>query len=108
MAGPDFIEIGTDDVDAARAFYEAVFGWRFEMGEGGGMATEDTRMVGLHGGDAPSVIPYIAVPDIEAAIDRARAGGGALEGEIADEGPLGKFATCIDPRGAKFGLHQRV
>ncbi|MEX0311342.1 MAG: VOC family protein [Tateyamaria sp.] len=104
----DFIEIGTDDIAAARAFYEGVFGWRWvAMGEGPqGYFSDGARQVGLHGGDTPCVVPYLQVTRIEEMVARVTARGGALTGAITEAPGLGRFATCTDPRGARFGLHQ--
>ena len=108
MAGPDFIEIGTDDHGAAKAFFGAVFGWGWvQMGDGPAGDFEDgARRVALHDGDVPCVVPYVAVDDIEAAVGRVLRGGGTVIGDVDDAGPLGRFATCADPRGARFGLHE--
>lgn len=112
MAPPDWIEIGTDDRAAAREFYGAVFGWDWRPLKGrdaeAGYFVDGARRVGLHGGDEPCVVPYIAVTDIEAAVAKIRERGGAVMGEIAEAPGLGRFATCTDPRGARFGLHQNT
>lgn len=105
---PDFIEIGSDDIAASRAFYERVFEWSWvPMGSGPtGFFSDGTRKVGLHGGDTPCVVPYLSVMSVEDMVARVTEAGGSLMGEITDAPGLGRFATCIDPRGARFGLHQ--
>jgi uncharacterized protein len=106
--GRDFIEIGTDDRDATRAFFEGVMGWTWEeMGTGGaGFLTDGTRKVGVHEEGAPNMVPYLAVDDIETAVARVRSAGGELMGHIAEAPGFGRFATCTDPRGVRFGLHE--
>lgn len=109
MAGPDFIEIGTDNRDATSAFFADVMGWTWEsMGEGpSGYFTDGTRMVGLHEEETPCMVPYLAVDDIDAAVARTESAGGSLMGSIADAPGFGRFATCADPRGVRFGFHQK-
>ncbi|MCK0167152.1 VOC family protein [Jannaschia sp. S6380] len=109
MTAPDFIEIGSDDPAAAKAFFGALFDWPWVAMDdaGAGYFEDGARQVGLNGGDAPCVVPNLAVPDIDAAASRVAELGGTLMGRIENAGPLGRFATCKDPRGARFGLHQR-
>ncbi|MFK7834844.1 MAG: VOC family protein [Sulfitobacter sp.] len=108
MNGPDFIEIGTDDPARTTAFFEAVMGWSWQDMDGGrgGYLTDGTRKVGVHEEGTPCMVPYLLVDDIEAAVARVTANGGALMGEIADATGYGRFATCIDPNDVRFGLHQ--
>ena len=108
MSGPDFIEIGTDDEDATRAFFENVMGWSWEMlGEGpAGFFTDGKRQVGMHVEETMCMVPYLNVADIAATVARVTAARGTVMGEIAEAPGLGRFATCTDPRGVRFGLHQ--
>jgi predicted enzyme related to lactoylglutathione lyase len=116
MAGElSFFELGVDDVERGRAFYEGLFGWRFERGPSGKGFTIATPNVpgGMHGGDAGAA-PYVffEVEDIEAALTRVRELGGAVE-ELGIEGDeesvarFGRFKLCRDDQGSSFGLHQR-
>ncbi len=61
MAGEvAFFEIGVEDTERGRAFYEGLFGWQFDQApSGGGHAIETPNMPGgMHGGDkSPS--PYV-------------------------------------------------
>jgi len=57
-----FFELGVDDVERGRAFYQGLFGWRFEDGPSGQGFTISTPTIpgGIHGGDpeaAPRVLP---------------------------------------------------
>jgi uncharacterized protein len=115
MAGEtSFIELGVEDTERGRAFYEALFGWRFEPGPGGGGWGIEMANVrgGMHGGDR-GASPYVffAVDDIEAAIGRVRELGGTVE-EVDVEGGeesqrrFGRFKLCRDDQGSPFGLHQ--
>lgn len=104
----DFIEIGTPNAEAAKAFYAALFGWEFsDYGSGpGGLVRAGDRLVGLHEEDDPCVVPYLDVADIETSVAQVTDLGGTLMGQVTDAGELGRFATCLDPLGARFGLHQ--
>jgi uncharacterized protein len=110
-----FFEIGVEDVERGRAFYEELFGWRFEPGpseQGFTIATPNVPG-GIHGGDREAR-PYIffAVDDIEAAVVRVRELGGAVddmdvEGDQESVATFGRFKLCRDDQGSTLGLHQR-
>ena len=108
MAGPDFIEIGTDDPASTTAFFAGVMGWEWtENSEGGGgYFTDGTRKVGIHQEGTPCMVHYLSVKNIDVAVAKVKSAGGALMGDIADAPGFGKFVTCTDPRGVRFGLHQ--
>jgi predicted enzyme related to lactoylglutathione lyase len=85
MAGElSFLELGVADVERGRAFYEGLFGWRFEGGPSGQGFTITTPNVpaGMHGGDrgaAPLV--FFAVDDMDRALARVRELGGRRRGD---------------------------
>jgi predicted enzyme related to lactoylglutathione lyase len=98
-----FLEIGSQDGAATRAFFGAVFGWPchdemwFETPSG---------KAGTHGDDpAPQIYVYFHVADLEAAAAKVRAAGGEAEA-LVDEPGFGRFVSCRDPGGIRFGLHQ--
>jgi uncharacterized protein len=115
MAGElSFLELGVDDAERGRAFYEGLFGWRFEVGpSGSGFAiTTPSVPAGIHGGDHAAA-PYVffRVDDLDGALDRVRELGGVVEGtdlgEDADSvARFGRFKMCRDDQGSPFGLHQ--
>jgi uncharacterized protein len=116
MAGElSFFELGVEDVERGRAFYEGLFGWRFETGPSGRGFTIATPNVpgGIHGGD-PGASPYVffEVEDIDAALERVRELGGTAEEVDAggeDEETVarfGRFKLCRDDQGSSFGLRQ--
>ena len=115
MAGEvAFFELGVEDVRRGRAFYEGLFGWRFETGPSGEGFTIGTGGVpgGMHGGDKGAA-PYLffRVDDMEAALARVRELGGVVEGMDveSDEDSVarwGRFKLCRDDQGSPFGLHQ--
>lgn len=109
-----FFELGVEDPDRGRAFYEALFGWEFEpgpTGKGFVIGAPNIRG-GMHGGDA-GANPYVffAVDDIDAAIERVRQLGGEVEeadveGDKESVARFGRFKLCRDDQGSPFGLHQ--
>jgi predicted enzyme related to lactoylglutathione lyase len=115
MAGElSFFELGVEDVARGRAFYEGVFGWRFETGPSGQGFTIATPNVpgGMHGGDSGAT-PYLffRVADIDAALARVRELGGSVdetdvEGSEESVAEFGRFKLCSDDQGSPFGLHQ--
>jgi predicted enzyme related to lactoylglutathione lyase len=111
--GIGFFELGVEDVERGRAFYEGLFGWRFERGPTGGWHVETGGTPGgIHGGDARAS-PYVffAVDDMDAALARVRELGGEIEDVNVEGDPeqvarIGRFKLCRDDQGSSFGLHQ--
>lgn len=115
MAGElAFFEIGVEDTERGRRFYEALFDrWRFEPGPSGGFVIGAPNVRGgMHGGDsgaAPSV--FFRVNDMEAALSRVRELGGQveemdIEGDEQSIARFGRFKLCRDDQGSRFGLHE--
>jgi uncharacterized protein len=112
MAGDvSFFELGAEDAERARAFYGALFGWRFEPA-GRGFSIAGTNVPGgVHGGD-PGASPYVffAVEDVEAAGTRVRELGGTVDelggGDEESAARFGRFKLCRDDQGSPFGLHE--
>lgn len=109
-----FVELGVEDPERGRAFYQAMFGWRFAPGpSGAGFVIEGTGApAGMHGGD-PGGGPYVffRVDDLEAAVARVRELGGTVEemdvdGDAEAVARFGRFKLCRDDQGSRFGLHQ--
>ncbi len=111
-------ELNTRDLDAAKAFYGAVFGWDFhdeEMGEAGTYTTIQLGGSPVGGvfdmsarPDIPAVVPahwqvYFGVEDTDATIAAATKSGGATIVEPIDI-PAGRFAVLKDPHGATFAV----
>jgi predicted enzyme related to lactoylglutathione lyase len=111
-----WVDTEQPDVDAARHFYAALFGWTFSdavPAEAPGtyliasLNGADVAAIGPPQGDAPvEWNTYIAVDDADAAAADVRAAGGSVTLGPVDAGPGGRFAACIDPRGARFRLWQ--
>jgi uncharacterized protein len=115
MAGElSFVELGVEDVERGRVFFEGLFGWRFEGGPSGHGFTITTPNVpaGMHGGD-PGAAPlvFFAVDDMDGGLARVRELGGAveemdIEGDEESVAQFGRFRLCRDDQGSPFGLHQ--
>lgn len=106
-------ELTTTDVDAAQAFYEAVFGWTTtEMGpEYGGYRIfnrDDTGIAGLmtapHESIPPHWQPYVAVDDPDGTAAKATELGGSVLMEPMDVPEVGRIAVLKDDQGATFGI----
>ena len=107
MIEPSYLELGAPDEGRARTFFADLFGWTFTPMENGGWFDSGAIKTGLHGGDdRPAIVVYFAVPDIEAAIAKVRDLGGTADDPTPDEQGFGRFATCTDPQGVRFGLRQ--
>lgn len=108
-------ELVTTDVDAAKRFYGAVFGWTFDThGDGADAYTEfkvGGRTVGgmMHmPSDMPEHVPchwavYFSVEDTDAAVARVQALGGQVVMAPRDIEP-GRFAVVADPTGGVFNV----
>jgi predicted enzyme related to lactoylglutathione lyase len=103
-----FLEVGTVDTEKSRPFFERVFGWSFHpMGEGGGWFQAPSMRVGLHGNDPqPQIYVFLEVPELEQAMALVREAGGEADPPTSEPG-FGRFSSCRDPQGIRFGLHQK-
>lgn len=118
---PQYFDFTVGDLTAARRFFEALFGWRFERfpmpyeyyriqtgnadepGIDGGIgAVADTRA----SGGRPLTQVTIPVPDLDAFVARVKANGGRVIEEKLPIPGIGWYATCAEPGGLTFGLIQ--
>lgn len=105
------VELQTQDLTKAKAFYAALFNWRVEdipgmnyamidvgAGTGGGMMQAKSS-------DVPSQwIPFIGVEDVHGATERVRALGGTILKGPAEVPGYGWYSVIVDPSGATFGI----
>jgi uncharacterized protein len=112
-------ELGTRDTNGAKTFYGTVFDWTYEMEESeragtytvwkagdemvGGML--DINAIGLPDEVPPHWLVYFMVEDTDAAVEKAKSGGGDVRMEPIDI-PVGRFAVVADPHGAAFAVMQ--
>jgi predicted enzyme related to lactoylglutathione lyase len=105
-----WVEIGVPDLDRAREFYAAVFGWTFlDFADGYVVATLGGRNVaGLYrwAERVPDGIRvYVTVADLEATLERVVAAGGTVERPRSAIGPdQGWWADLRDPFGTLVAL----
>jgi predicted enzyme related to lactoylglutathione lyase len=107
-------ELTTPDIDAARSFYERLFGWTTEpidTGPDGPTMRSVFNRGSLNGTltagnfGPPHWRPYFTVESTESALERLGAlGGTTLVGPIPV--PSGSFAIVADPQGAEFALFE--
>jgi len=106
-------ELGTTDVEAARAFYSGLFGWEIARFEGGEQPYWSIRNAGRSNGGMMPVQPahapphwsvYLGVQELETALERVRELGGAVHAGPLDI-PMARIAIVGDPQGATFALY---
>jgi predicted enzyme related to lactoylglutathione lyase len=106
------LELHTGDLDRARSFYTALCGWpaeRIDTGRGSYQALELGG--GLGGGivecatERPLWLPYVEVPEIAAATERARSAG-AVVMLSPREGPAGWRSVVGTPAGGEIAFWQ--
>ena len=118
MATIVHFDIGADDMDRARNFYEQIFGWKFmqlpppmdyqlietagldgKPGIGGGlMKRNETGRTGITN--------FMGVASVDDALVKVvELGGKALSGKLTVPG-FGYMAMCTDTEGNSFGLFQ--
>jgi predicted enzyme related to lactoylglutathione lyase len=110
---PCWVDVSVPDLDAARLFYEGLFGWEMQGGspEFGGYlnCAKNGR---LAAGISPKMMPeaptawttHFACSDVDAAVERVQTAGGQVVLGPMDVMELGRMAICADPSGAAFGL----
>ncbi|MPZ64191.1 MAG: glyoxalase [Pseudonocardiaceae bacterium] len=102
-----YLTYAVPDAERAKAFYDAVLGWRFTPGrvENGWQIDGTAPMSGMWGGATePRIQPLFHVDDLDAALAAVRAHGGRA-GE-PEQQPYGLSAECTDDQGARFWLLQ--
>jgi predicted enzyme related to lactoylglutathione lyase len=115
MANPFVhVELNSTDVNAAKSFYGALFGWSLEdvpmggahvytvigvgEGTGGGMQAHPVP------GAPSSWLAYVGVDDIHAATEKARKLGATVMREPMEVMGAGWLSVIVDPTGATLGL----
>lgn len=114
-------EIPADDVERAKKFYSQNFGWTLnqmgpEMGNYVLVQTGPTDAEGMpqdrafiNGGimkreAVKSPVIVVAVDDCDAAVQKVKASGGRLIGEILDIPGVGRYAYVQDSEGNVIGV----
>jgi uncharacterized protein len=117
---PNWVDLQTTDQSAAKQFYTSLFGWSYDdqpMPDGGAvyaMATVNGETVaaiapmppGAPEGRPPMWNTYLAVDDVDAAVDKVAPAGGQVLMQPFDIGDAGRMAFVADPTGAPVALWQ--
>lgn len=111
---PNWLDLGTADIDAAAAFYGAVFGWTFQSlgpeAGGYGFLQKDGKTVaalgGLDEGAKSAWTVYFLTPDADATTKTAEQAGGTVRVAPFDVMDAGRMACLTDPTGAEFNIWQ--
>ncbi len=112
---PNWLDLGTPDLEAAARFYRGLFGWTFQTAGpdagGYGMFQLDGRTAA--GGmtvtpeqGPPAWAAYFQTPDVEATAAAVRDNGGTVVFEPMDIFDQGRMAFFTDPTSAGFGAWQ--
>ena len=109
-----WIDLGTNDAPAAKAFYGELFGWEFEdlpTGEHGTYTVCRLRGKAVCGmydqADEPGWGSYLIVANVDDATARARELGASVIVDPFDTPGGGRAATVRDPAGAVVSLSQQ-
>ena len=103
----------SNDIAAARAFYEKLFGWNTEtMAMPGGasyaMIHNGASPIGGYASARPGAatqwMSYLSVPDVDSAYKAAVAAGAKSVVAPMDYASAGRMATVADPTGGVFSL----
>ncbi len=103
------VVVSANNLAASGAFYSQVFGWQLHP-----MSPELTGVVAPAGPTValrskvpdgfPGMVPYIAVPDVNAMLARAVAAGGTVEKTSWSVPMVGRLARFKDAAGTIYGL----
>ena len=105
-------ELHTKDIEAAKKFYSALFGWTGKTGEGDAQywhwQNRGKDIGGMMALTKPPVPPnwlsYVSVADVDADTKRTKDLGGNVMMEPVDMPKVGKFSVVSDPTGGTFAL----
>ncbi|MGR8007051.1 VOC family protein [Streptomyces hypolithicus] len=112
---PNWLDLGSPDIQASADFYGSVFGWHFESAgpEGGGYGffKRDGRTVAAAGplheeGAVAAWTTYFQTSDAQATAAAVRDSGGTVRVDAFDIMDAGRMAQFTDPGGADFAVWQ--
>lgn len=112
---PTWVDLASNDAEAATAFYAGLFGWDCKH-----QGSPDYFVCSVGGEDVAGIGPkqpgiehlpsrwttYLATDQLESTIDTVLAEGGDRLLEPREIAPHGRMAIAADPNGAIFGLWQ--
>jgi predicted enzyme related to lactoylglutathione lyase len=96
-----FFDIAGPDAARLKEFYAGNFGWNIDAAN----TIKTPALEGTLRQDPPEKIIYIGVPDLDAAIAKVKASGGAI---VSSKIPIpsGTFVLFTDPAGNRMGMVQ--
>jgi uncharacterized protein len=105
------VEVVGRDASRLQKFFSELFGWKLDTNNPGGYGIqpggESGPAVGIGAspdGGAGHVTFYVAVPDIDAALEKATRLGGKVVMPKMQPGPNATIALVADPEGHVVGL----
>lgn len=113
---PCWLDLGAPDIDAAAAFYRAVFGWEYQSfgpdAGGYGALRKDGEAVGALGqlseeGARSAWMIYFRTDDAQAAARSVEQAGGTVRSAPTEMGEWGSMAQLSDPQGGQFAVWQQ-
>ncbi|MFJ1609257.1 VOC family protein [Streptomyces sp. NPDC088253] len=112
---PNWLDVGTPDIEGASSFYGALFGWRFQSAgpDAGGYGFFQLAGKTAAGGmqttaeqGPPSWTVYFQSPDAQATAKAAEQAGGSVIVQPMDVMGQGHMAILGDEAGVPFGIWQ--
>ncbi|OKK16844.1 hydroxylase [Streptomyces sp. CB00455] len=112
---PNWLDLGSPDIDTATRFYRAVFGWDFvsagpEAGGYGFFQLEGKTVAAIgpltEAGATSAWMIHFMSSDARATAEAVTAGGGRVRTEPMDVMGQGLLAQFTDPQGAEFACWQ--
>ncbi|MEU1541447.1 VOC family protein [Actinacidiphila glaucinigra] len=113
---PNWLDLGTPDVDASVAYYREVFGWDHlsagpEAGGYGMFRIAGRTVAGIGPNNEPGVTtaawePFFQTADADATTKSVEQAGGGVRFSPMDVFDLGRMAAYADPTGARFCVWQ--
>jgi predicted enzyme related to lactoylglutathione lyase len=111
-----WFEIPADNVERAKKFYSALFGWKIEkfpgvtdywhIDTGGGDDTPDGGLMARKHPDQP-ITNYANVASVTESMERVEKLGGKICLPKTAVPQMGYFAICLDTEGNEFALWER-
>jgi len=118
---PSWVDLMTPDLDSAKNFYSAVFGWELDDqfdDEGNRiyvMARHEGKATAGMGTPPPGAPPmpsvwntYVSVDEVGAAVEAVTGAGGQVLMPPMQVMTSGHMAVCADPTGAAFSVWQAL
>ncbi|MFC6886334.1 MULTISPECIES: VOC family protein [Actinomadura] len=113
---PNWLDLGIPDLERAKEFYGALFGWDFqdfgpETGHYHGCFLDGRMVAGMMRNPDESAAAFwwnvfLATDDADGTLERVADAGGTVLMPADDVMELGRMAMAADPVGAPFGLWQ--